>query len=115
MITWPAALPDCPIADGYTENPQDNRLRTDMSAGPVKMRPTSTVIVIDMSVSYLLSPDEVLILDNFYKEDCNFGTEKFQWIHPRTREVVTARFASPPSYSYNDGQYAVSWDMEVLP
>lgn len=115
MSTWPASLPQTVDADKYKESIQDNRLRTDMEMGPPKMRPRFSAVMELFSFDLDLTRDQTATFITFYKTTTNFGTEEFEWVHPRTGDTVNMRFAAPYSIRRVQHFVRVSFELEILP
>ena len=114
MATWPTSLPECPQWQ-YTETRQDGRIRSDMDAGPAKLRARFTTIVQNFSVNMNLTSAQVDTLISFYDDTLSFGTASFDWLHPRTQDPASFRFVSRPEISGLDGYYAAKFELEVIP
>lgn len=115
MAIWPATLP-APALNTFRETPPKNTIRTEMDAGPPKVRRRTTANVRPVSFTLKLSKAQLAVLDSFFVDDTFSGAEPFQFEHPRTLEMVQATFAQEPSYSEQDG---VIWNadisLEILP
>ena len=115
-ITWPAILQDCPLLQPYNEKPNDNRLMTEVQSGPPKIRALSTVTSTDTTVAIIMTDSETIALDTFYRETTSFGSVEFEWLHPRTREVVECQFMSVPSLDpLGNGKWLATFEMKILP
>lgn len=116
MPSWPSTLPSAPLAARYREMPPDTALRTEMDAGPAKMRRRTTAAVRPLEVEYLLSAAQVAALDSFYTDDLLGGTLGFDFTHPRVGTAETCRFCAAPSYvPVNGDHYRAVLELEILP
>lgn len=115
MIYWPVTLPQNVDTDGYQEIIQDNRIRSDMDMGPPKMRPRFSAIVEQFTIVFVFNRTEMSAFEAFYKTTTSFGTEAFQWTHPRTGATVMMRFVAPYRVQSVDHNVEVSFTLEVLP
>lgn len=114
--TWPPALSNYVLHDGYSESPPDNALRTEMDDGPVKTRRKSIAARRPIQVKKHMYKTEVATFDTFYDTTCVNGTLSFDWVHPRTGSVVEMMFTSPPVYESLGGTaWMVSMNLEILP
>ena len=114
--TWPSTLPDKALARGYSESPPSVTLRTSMDAGPAKVRRRFTGGTRPVSVSQILTGDQVEILDTFFMGDLGGGSLAFEWKNPRTGSTVEFRFKNPPRYGEPNGDnWPVSYELEILP
>lgn len=82
-FVWPPSLPQSPITNGYKESMPSNILRSDAEYGPAKVRRRGGSKPIVVSASYILSTEEVEILDNFVYESIGGGAVCFDWPRPR--------------------------------
>ncbi len=113
---WPASLPQRVDRQGYRELPPETTIRTEMDAGPAKVRRRFTAGVRDFRVQLRLDGSQTTTLDDFYLQSCAGGAQPFDWVHPRTQAAATFRFAAPPVYSYLGGDYwQARLDLELLP
>jgi hypothetical protein len=120
MPTWPSTLPQNQFI-GLTEQRQDPRLRTQMDAGPAKMRRRYTATVRTFSVPIELNGTQRQAFDTFWITDTQEGSLSFSWTDPVTDSAVTFRFVSPPQWTLQAGGATASrlWraqlDLEILP
>lgn len=115
MPTWPVTLP-APALNSLQESPPNNVLRTQMDKGPDKVRRRTTANIRPISFTLLLTPAQIQILDDFYTTETYSGTERFDYVHPRTDEDCVARFVQPPQYNEREGViYSCSVSLEILP
>lgn len=56
MITWPATLP-LPTIEGYSIQPSDTILRTEMEASPARKRRRFTQVPSRMAVRWIMRRD----------------------------------------------------------
>jgi len=116
MPTWPSSLPDNPIQDGYEEARKDGRVRTQMDAGPPKVRRRFTAVVTEFPVRFHMRSSEVNTLEDFWETDLEGGTLRFDWTHPRKDTALQFRFVEPYTVQSLGGTlYEVSATLEVLP
>lgn len=116
MTTWPSTLPTAPLLEDFHELPPETAIRTDMDAGPAKLRQRTTAAVGALQISYLLSKTQTATLDSFYTATLFGGTGAFTYTHPRTGAMVSCRFTAPPEYTAVNGNYfKVTLTLEVLP
>jgi hypothetical protein len=114
--SWPSDLPDQPLKRGYEEGPPNVALRTQMDAGPDKIRRRTTAGPRQIAVQFRLSPSQLETLDTFYTDTLEGGTLRFDWTHPRTGTSVEFRFVEPPSYqALRADRYRVQAQLEIMP
>src|SRR5262249_41506214 len=132
---WPAELPQIVQLSGYQESPPDLVLRTQMDAGPAKVRRRFTSGVRPIQASLVLHENQCQMLDNFFVRDCAGGALAFDWQTQRSpdaselvdeSDVVTdstfllvarsMRFAKRPTYTSLGGKlYQATLELEILP
>lgn len=111
-MNWPSQLP-APLINTLRETSPDGTIRTQMDKGVDKVRRRTTANVRDLSFTLRLMPGQVDILDQFY---IDVQALSFDYTHPRTGELVTARFASAPSFSERGlAVYDAQVNLEILP
>ena len=117
MPTWPATLPSEPVPETIRETPPDLLARTEMDAGPAKVRRRFTAGVRTFEVGYVFSPDEMDIWEAFYENDIDSGAESFTYPHPRKWGAdIAVRLAGVPGYKHKGaGYYEVTLKLEQLP
>ena len=116
MTSWPSTLPQKPLSSGYQEVPPDNTVRTEMDAGPAKVRRRFTANVRKMIMKFELDLSQVDTLDSFFDNTIKSGALSFDMPHPRTGNTVTARIVKPPEYKSIGGEYFdANIEMEILP
>lgn len=113
MPTWPSQF--CPLINSYQESPPDNVIRTKMDKGPDKIRRRTTANIRPVSFKMFLKNEDIQILDDFYVIETFSGSEPFDFINPRSKQSVKARFVSFPIYSNRSTGYEVSVQLEILP
>lgn len=114
MATWPSKF--CPLMGSFQESPPNNTIRSTMDRGPAKVRRRTTANVRPISFNVFVRNADMQEFDDFYAIDTFSGADEFDFIHPRTKESVKARFVEPPSYGDRSGiGYQVSVSLEILP
>ena len=115
MPTFPASLP-VPAINTLQESPPVNAMRSQMDKGPDKVRRRTTANVRPLSFNLMLTSAEVATLDTFFVTTTFSGTDKFDYIHPRTGDTVEARFTEPPIYGEQEGVlFNTGLSLEILP
>lgn len=116
MVNWPSTLPNKFLKDGLSESPPDVILRTEMDAGPPKMRRIATAGERKITGTQSMTVDQVEIFDAFFNDDLYGGTVRFSWVHPRTGETKEFRFVSVPKYTGVGGDLLqVQMELEIMP
>ncbi|MFQ5776362.1 MAG: hypothetical protein ACE5GS_17725 [Kiloniellaceae bacterium] len=115
MVAWPASLPQDKLLAAVQETAPDLVVRTQMDAGPAKVRRRFTAGVRPFEMELDLTLSEVQTLDDFFVTTLAGGALAFDWQHPRTGATLSFRFVAPPSYVQNKGAWSVSLRIEALP
>lgn len=119
MTSWPASLPWLLV--GLTDEPSDNVLRTEMPAGPAKVRRRWTVDRRLVPGMMLVTGTQRATLDNLY---ANILTSvlPFTYEDPDTGSTANYRFATRPRYALEVGHddytkrvWRVTATLEILP
>jgi len=117
MIVWPASLPQEPLLQGFGEQVPNTVIRSQMEAGPSKVRRRFTAGVRNIDCQMRLTADQLETLDAFFMTTIAGGALSFDWKHPRNGTAVTFRFIEPPSYSpvARGTVWHASLRLEILP
>lgn len=104
---WPPALPQAPLAEGYSETIPSNLLRSETDTGPAKVRRRGTAKPYIISASYLLSTEECEVLDGFLVDTLGGGAICFDWPRPmfHRREDGSFRYVRARIVPSGDGLY----------
>jgi hypothetical protein len=115
--SWPPGLPQLVAVEGYDEAPPDLTVRTQMDAGPAKVRRRFTAGVRALSLQLDLDSAQVETLDVFFDATLQGGALAFDWVHPRTQAAATLRFVRPPVYrpGASDAAWQAVLQLEILP
>lgn len=119
--SFPPSLTRTPRVASLSETAPDVVVRTEMDAGPSKVRRRFTGDKRDFTVELDLRRSEVATFDTFFLTTTKGGSLSFAWKHPRTGSTADFRFLEPPVYkpqtSRSDGSewWIVSFKMELLP
>lgn len=116
MPTWPLTLPAAPLAEGFRETMPATTVRTEMEAGPAKVRRRTTAGVGRLSMAYLMSAAQVATLESFVTHDLAGGALPFNFTHPRRGTAVRCRFARLPEHvAVNAAFFKSAFELEILP
>lgn len=116
--TWPNTLPQVP-QKGYTETLGTNIIRTNMDAGPAKMRYRGRRPDM-LNVQFLMTTAQTDTLQTFVQTTLA-GVRRFSFTHPRKNTTVEVRIVPQQdgalyNLSYTaPGFYMISMQFEVLP
>lgn len=116
MPVWPATLPQYPLQEGFKETAPNTVTRTEMDAGPAKLRRRFTAAPRPFTLNLDLTETQAETLDAFYLTTLEGGSLSFDWLHPRTKQTATFRFLSPPDYTPSGGLYwTATVNLELMP
>ena len=116
MAAWPSSLPQSALQQEFTESAEEVTIRSTVDVGPAKLRPRYTAEVALFQLALVLTTAQVATLDAFYQATLVFGSEAFDWTHPRTLAAVSMRFRSRPSYvPLGGGYWRTVLALEVMP
>lgn len=116
MASWPTSLPQLVLLDGYQEQEADITIRSTVDVGPEKTRPRYTGAPVDFNCQLLLSSTQCDALDAFYTATLNFGTARFDWVHPRTLAAASLAFRGRPGYqALGGGKFRTSLALRKWP
>lgn len=104
---WPSSLPQMPLIEGYSEVMPTNLIRSNTDTGPAKVRKRGNAKPVVVKASYLLSTQEVEILDEFVEEQLSGGAICFDWVRPRF-STNTSNYVRARLMPNNDGLYTKS-------
>ena len=113
--TWPAALQDLWLKDGFREVPPKNVLRTNMDVGPPKVRRRTTSNVRSFFGQMFLTSARVATLDTYFVTTTKSGSLTIELKHPRTGATGTYRFVKEPQYTSHNEGFIASIQLELLP
>jgi hypothetical protein len=117
MPAWPASLPQLVAVAGYQESPPELALRSQMDAGPAKLRRRFTAGVRPLAVRLDLDAAQVETLDTFYVTTLAGGALRFDWVDPRNQGAAELRFVRPPVFRPTESD--VAWtaliELEIMP
>lgn len=116
MASWPGTLPDDFLQQGYSETMPNNLIRTQMDAGPAKVRRRSTAAPTLIAGRQTMTETQTEALDTFFKTTTSYGADAFDWTDPRTGDSVSMRFINPPKLMPSGGvNWYVDFELEILP
>ena len=116
MTSWSTSLPQIPKVEGYSETLGNVVVRTQMDAGPAKVRRRFTAGVETFKCSMILLASQATTFDAFFNTTIQGGALSFDWNHPRTQSTGVFRIVGQPTLTAVDGgAYQLDFDMEQLP
>jgi hypothetical protein len=114
---WDSDLPQELFVNGYSQSPPNVTIKSEMDAGPAKVRRRFTAGVEPVSGTMIMDATELAALDTFYNTTLLGGSLRFSWTKPPAHSVACEmRFTEPPTWTaIEPGMYQVSMSFEVLP
>jgi hypothetical protein len=112
---WPSGLPNELLQRGYAQETANTVLRTNMDAGPNKVRRRYTAGIEPIKGNLLLTFAELGLLREFYDVTLQGGSLRFTGRDPITLVDCEFRFTAPVKWSMTSGWVDVSVEFEVLP
>lgn len=113
---WPASLPQNPQLMGFQESGAGATVRTQMDAGPAKVRRRFTIEVRNISLALVMTTAQVATFDTFWTSTISYGALAFDWVDFRTLAAQTYRIASRPAYTaLGNGYWRVEFMLETVP
>jgi hypothetical protein len=117
MAVWPASLPQTLLQASYRETLPRTKLRTEMDAGPPKMRRRYTAAPRPIQGTQNLTTTQVADLKTFHNTTVAGGSLPFDWTDPIPGTgTVSFRFVSEPELVPVSGSmYRASYEFEIMP
>jgi hypothetical protein len=116
MAVWPGALPDRFLVNGYREAMPESTIRTQMDAGPPKLRRRYTAAYRPIQGRIECNASQLAALDTFFVTTCANGALPFDWINSRTGAAATFQWRGAPMIEPNHSDsFFVSLDLLQVP
>jgi hypothetical protein len=116
MTAWPSSLPDYVLQQGHNEALANVSMRSQMDAGPAKVRRRFTAGPRMVNAIVRLTTGQTLTLDTFFETTLVGGSLAFDWVLPRTQASRSFRFTSPPEYRpVGPGIWDATLKLEAMP
>jgi len=119
-IAWP--LPNARLLNGLSAEPGNARVRTDVEAGPPRMRRRFTAAVRHVTGRLVLTGADLVTFRDWGKLGLDEWTLPFAWTEPEADAAVDFRFIDPPSWSLivpgnlpTNRLWSVELRLEILP
>jgi len=114
-VVWPVGLPQDSLIR-HVETAPEERLRTEMDAGPPKMRRRMTAGVRPVEIPLILDDTQITTLMDFFTVTLKGGVDAFDWKLPRTGATVSFRFVDPPkAEAVEPTVWSLTLNLEILP
>jgi len=113
---WDNSLPQIFFVSGYSQSFSNVTIKSDMDAGPAKIRRRFTAGVEPVSGTMIMTAAQLATFDTFYNSTLLGGSLRFSWTKPPAHSVACEmRFVENPSWTKVEDEYEVSLSLEVLP
>jgi len=89
MILWPGALPQQLLVEGYEEQLSNMLIRTEMDAGPAKVRRRFTAAPRPVNGQIVVTPAQLVFFRAWYYNVLLGGSLRFGWTDPFTTDEIT--------------------------
>lgn len=140
MAVWPedvGSTPEAPVYlpapqwSGWSEDRQDNVIRSQVESGRGKTRRRFTAVSKYQTCRWVFNSEQLQIFENWWETEIFSGALSFTWMSPVKDETVQARFRKPytikpvgepmlvktpetgPRYIY--GLWEVNGELEIMP
>lgn len=113
-ITWPANLPQVLRLDGLSAEKQTNVVRTQMDAGPEKIRRRYTVASKYFNGSVILTEAQREILEDWFDNTLASGALRFKMKDPQTLMIAEFRFREIYKEESVDGLWKITLPLEKM-
>lgn len=110
MASWPSKFKI--NRDNFTEKLPNRVIRSNMDVGPAKTRRRTVLGVKELSGGIHCLPEDYPEFEQFYLDN---DAVWFDFPHPRTGQIVRARFKDVPSATLNETIYEITFSLEILP
>lgn len=110
MATWPSQFKVS--RDSFMEKLPNRVIRSSMDVGPAKTRRRTILGVKEVNGMFHCNPEDYEDFEDFFLDNDALW---FDFPHPRTGQMVKARFTDVPQASMNETMYEVSFTLEILP
>jgi len=113
---WNVDLPTKLFVAGYGQSFPAVTIKSDMDAGPAKVRRRFTAGVEPVSGTMIMTAAQLATFDTFYNTTLLGGSLRFSWTKPPAHTVACeVRFTEVPSWTKVEDEYEISLSLEVLP
>ena len=111
-----ADLPQKLFVAGYGQSPPAVTIKSNMDAGPAKVRRRFTAGVEPVSGTMIMTAAQLATFETFFNTTLLGGSLRFSWTKPPAHSVACeVRFTEVPSWTKVEDEYEVSLSLEVLP
>lgn len=116
MATWPSTFPKV-LAEGYSVNPGQQFVRTEMETGPARQRRITEAPNRNISASVLLNDEQLAEFDTWFDTELLGGSIWFSGIPlhiGQGMQSYSARFVAQPKYTHAGAlRWKIGMELEV--
>jgi len=113
---WNVNLPEKLFVAGYSQSFPAVTIKSDMDAGPAKVRRRFTAGVEPVSGTMIMTAAQLATFDTFFNTTLLGGSLRFSWTKPPVHTVACeCRFTETPSWTKVEGDYEIQLSLEILP
>ncbi|WP_396189386.1 hypothetical protein [Flavobacterium sp.] len=116
IYTWPASLPQKPLANGYNEGFQDTVIRSKVESGASKARQRYTRLRKLVDVAFQMNTAQKATFETFLST-IGGGAHAYNWPHPLTGTAQVVQMTGPvtgPKY-LAPNIWQISFQLEIMP
>lgn len=113
-VTWPSTLPQVLRLEGLNAKKKPNVVRTQMDAGPQKVRRRYTISTKEFSGTIVVSEAQREILEDFYDNVLGNGVLRFVMKDPQTLQPSEFRFLEDYDEDASDGLWQITMKLEKM-
>lgn len=115
MSTWPASLPQTPLAAGYSVAQYPRTTTSPLDTAPERQDRTTVDTAATASASWLMTDEQVDVFAAFFKQQRGTDADFFEIPLYTAAGAVphSARFAGPYQQQYTNGYWLVSVSLDV--
>lgn len=115
--SWPTSLPQTLIAVNYNQSFPDVTIKSDMDAGPAKVRRRFTAGITPVSGVQIYTSAQLATFQEFFEDTLLGGSLRFSWTKPPAHtEACEMRFTAVPTFTIlGNGVYEIEIALEILP
>jgi hypothetical protein len=117
VSAWPSTLPQALFLAGYSGTFPNVMIKSDMDAGPPKVRRRLTANIEPVMGKVILSTAQLATFTTFFNDTLAGGSLRFSWTKPPAHSIACEmRFSEAPTYTkVSDDDFEMSMSLEVLP
>lgn len=113
---WHVDLPQKLFMAGYAGTFPGVVIKSEMDAGPAKVRRRFTAGVEPVQGTMILTPAQLVTFTTFFNTTLLGGALRFSWTTPPVHSVACEmRFTETPTFTKIEDNFEISLSLEILP